>query len=197
MEQNKDEIIKAAILESAAVLFQKWGLNKTTMEDIAKAAGKGKSTLYYYYPSKEEIFYIVMSNITESIINISEEIISKEIKAEDKLKKYFLTFISEMKKFANLYEIVRGEIKDHPHLINRIRTKYDTEESKRIGEIINYGIKTREFKKFNQKDTDVIAYTVVSTMRSLLIDLYIENKFYNDEERVNFLLDLIINGLKK
>ena len=52
---NKDEIIKAKILEGADKLFQKYGLGKTTMEDIAKDAGKGKSTLYYYFKSKEEI----------------------------------------------------------------------------------------------------------------------------------------------
>ncbi len=32
------------------------------MEDIAKAAGKGKSTLYYYYTSKDEIFNAVIED---------------------------------------------------------------------------------------------------------------------------------------
>ena len=52
---HKDDIIRADILRAAEALFQKWGLKKTTMEDIAKEAGKGKSTLYYYFKSKAEI----------------------------------------------------------------------------------------------------------------------------------------------
>ncbi|OYW78704.1 MAG: TetR family transcriptional regulator, partial [Sphingobacteriia bacterium 32-37-4] len=45
----KEEIFKEDIIREAQKLFQAYGLKKTTMEDIAKALGKGKSTLYYYY----------------------------------------------------------------------------------------------------------------------------------------------------
>ena len=37
----KEEIIRGEIVEVASKLFQQYGLFKTTMEDIAKAAGKG------------------------------------------------------------------------------------------------------------------------------------------------------------
>ena len=57
---GKDDLVKAEILKAAERVFQKWGSNKTTMEDIAREAGKGKSTLYYYYQSKEEIFDAVV-----------------------------------------------------------------------------------------------------------------------------------------
>jgi AcrR family transcriptional regulator len=50
----KEEIFKEDIIREAQKLFQTYGLKKTTMEDIAKALGKGKSTLYYYYQSKEQ-----------------------------------------------------------------------------------------------------------------------------------------------
>ena len=42
---DKEEIIVSEIIESAKKLFQQYGLRKTTMEDIAKSTGKGKSTL--------------------------------------------------------------------------------------------------------------------------------------------------------
>ena len=37
----KDELIREEILKVAQKLFQQYGLKKTTMEDIAKALGKG------------------------------------------------------------------------------------------------------------------------------------------------------------
>jgi AcrR family transcriptional regulator len=43
MANMKDGDVKNSILEAAKRVFQKWGLNKTTMEDIAHEAGKGKS----------------------------------------------------------------------------------------------------------------------------------------------------------
>ena len=57
---EKDEVIVREIVSSARGLFEKFGLKKTTMEDIAKEAGKGKSSLYYYFESKYEIFEAVV-----------------------------------------------------------------------------------------------------------------------------------------
>ena len=38
-EFKKDDIVRAEILKAAERVFQKWGINKTTMEDIAREAG--------------------------------------------------------------------------------------------------------------------------------------------------------------
>jgi AcrR family transcriptional regulator len=63
----KDDIIKDDILKEAQKLFQQFGVKKTTMEDIAKAMGKGKSTLYYYYCSKEDIFDAVITKEMDEV----------------------------------------------------------------------------------------------------------------------------------
>ena len=71
---NKDEEVKKEIIEAAKVVFQKWGLKKTTMEDIAKEAGKGKSTLYYYFKSKEEIFEMLAKAEINNILYKSKNL---------------------------------------------------------------------------------------------------------------------------
>ena len=40
---QKEEIVKDDILKEAQKLFQQFGLKKTTMEDIARSMGKGKT----------------------------------------------------------------------------------------------------------------------------------------------------------
>ena len=50
-EQRKEQI-----LSSALSVFKKHGIEKATMDEIAKEADFGKATLYYYFSSKEEIF---------------------------------------------------------------------------------------------------------------------------------------------
>ena len=57
---TKDDSMVREILSTAKNLFAQHGLKKTTMEDIANAMGKGKSTLYYYFPGKIEIFEAVV-----------------------------------------------------------------------------------------------------------------------------------------
>ena len=55
-----DTDIKNRIVEVAQNIFKKYGFRKSTMDEIAVAAGKGKSTLYHYFKSKEEVFAAVI-----------------------------------------------------------------------------------------------------------------------------------------
>jgi len=82
---SKDEEAKTAILEAAKRVFQKWGLNKTTMEDIAHEAGKGKSTLYYYFKSKDEIFEFLIKNELNSILTKAKTTINQISTSKEKL----------------------------------------------------------------------------------------------------------------
>ena len=48
----KDDLFQEQVIRAAQKLFQQHGMYKVTMDDVAKAVGKGRSSLYYYYKSK-------------------------------------------------------------------------------------------------------------------------------------------------
>jgi len=48
--------INKIILNKAKDLFAKYGIKKTTMDDVAEASGITKGTIYNYFKSKEELF---------------------------------------------------------------------------------------------------------------------------------------------
>ena len=52
-ERKKEERLlrKKRIIDAALSVFDRLGIDKTTMEEIAIEAGFGKATLYYYYSS--------------------------------------------------------------------------------------------------------------------------------------------------
>ena len=50
------------IAAAASTLFLEKGIAATTMDDIAKAAGYSKATLYVYFENKEEIVSIIVLN---------------------------------------------------------------------------------------------------------------------------------------
>ena len=56
---DKEEYRKKIVL-TAGRIFSNNGFRKTTMEEISKALKKGKSSIYYYFGSKEEIFEAVV-----------------------------------------------------------------------------------------------------------------------------------------
>ncbi|MFT3996282.1 MAG: helix-turn-helix domain-containing protein, partial [Asticcacaulis sp.] len=50
------DVRRDALLEAAYALFSANGYADTRMEDIAKAAGASKGTIYLYFPTKEALF---------------------------------------------------------------------------------------------------------------------------------------------
>ncbi len=110
-DMNKDEKVKFEILEAARKVFQKWGINKTTMEDIAAESGKGKSTLYYYFKSKHEIFEEIAQNEIQKISNIALNKINLVMSPKEKLKNYLTSTLTELKNTVSLYPLVMGEVK--------------------------------------------------------------------------------------
>ena len=52
-----DKDRKIQILKAAVKRFAKHGLNKTTLDEIARDLRIGKATIYNYFESKEELFY--------------------------------------------------------------------------------------------------------------------------------------------
>ena len=84
------EIDKTAIiLDAASKIFEKYGYQKTSMDDIAREAMIGKGTIYYYFSSKEDIFIAVLEKfLKEMIENITEKINNADT-FEEKFKIFF------------------------------------------------------------------------------------------------------------
>jgi AcrR family transcriptional regulator len=57
-EANK-VIKKAALVDAAEKLFVQKGYENTSIDEVARAAGLTKKTLYQYFESKEDLFYAV------------------------------------------------------------------------------------------------------------------------------------------
>ncbi|MFF2179189.1 TetR/AcrR family transcriptional regulator [Lysinibacillus sp. NPDC058147] len=71
---------KDIVLETATKLFIKEGYKNISMDDVAKACNVTKATIYYYYPTKGELYtsalLAMMDRIRLSILQILEQPIS-------------------------------------------------------------------------------------------------------------------------
>ncbi|MBW2274353.1 MAG: TetR/AcrR family transcriptional regulator [Deltaproteobacteria bacterium] len=47
--------VQARLLDAAESCFSKFGLTKTTMEDVAKAAGMSRATVYRYFKNRDDL----------------------------------------------------------------------------------------------------------------------------------------------
>ncbi|MDJ0991680.1 MAG: TetR/AcrR family transcriptional regulator [Desulfobacterales bacterium] len=87
MKDDKREHIKAAAAECLA----RYGFEKTTMDDIARRVGLNKTSLYYYFPSKEAIFTQVV--IEEARLFIGA--LQTKIESVTGCRRRILTYLTE------------------------------------------------------------------------------------------------------
>lgn len=80
MARRKKEpksVHREKIASAASVLFMDKGIAATSMDDIAKAAGYSKATLYVYFENKEEIVGIIaldsMKKLYDYIVSAPEQ----------------------------------------------------------------------------------------------------------------------------
>lgn len=189
---SKDDIIRADILRAAEALFQKWGLKKTTMEDIAKATGKGKSTLYYYFKDKEKILLAVLDGQVARILESARREVDKQKTAKGKLMAYVSTTFKEIRDTMTLFDVMRGEVKIDNEFIRNIRKKHDILDEQIMRSILEFGFKRKEFKAASARNIDALTRALLGIKRSLLINVFVEN---DDQELIRLILDLTSRGL--
>ena len=56
IREQKKKKTKTAILDAAMILFSQKGYDNTSIEQLSRAAGIGKGTIYTYFRTKSEIF---------------------------------------------------------------------------------------------------------------------------------------------
>lgn len=195
---TKDEIIIQAIIDAAKKLIQQYGLNKTTMEDISKAAGKGKSTLYYYFKSKEEIFDEVIKQEMDDFFGQVKKAVDKEIDAHDKLKTYIVVKIKTLKNKISLY---RFAIEHDPHILNineqfsKLRDRYDNAEIELISSILKLGVKDKLFKIPDNYSIKVLSELMVTCIRGIEMEVITKNKYTSLANQADLLASIITKGL--
>jgi len=206
---EKDEKIRAEVFTVAQKLFQKYGFSKTTMEDIAKAMGRGKSTLYYYYKSKEEIFDEVIIREAKEIQHKTREAVEAVPSAEEKIAAYIQTSYNSARERILFYRVMKEDLFNmDADFIFQTKTfrkvvfdQLNAQELEYIKGIIQYGIDRKEFTSETLKIIDTTAYIIISTIRSIAFSIAMDltNEVESPdhvEDKLDVLIHLLIKGLK-
>lgn len=191
---QKTDLTKEKLIKAAGRIFSRFGFEKTTMNEIAMEARKGKSSLYYYFTSKEEIFQAVVEY--EAAL-LKEKIVAALESSDnilDKLRNYIITRFKGIQELGNLYNALRNDLLNHIDFINNARAKYDELELEYLRNLLEEGNKNDNFEI---KDIESIATTIHLTLKAVELPLLLNYKTEVFEERLNSLIDIFFFGVVK
>lgn len=194
---TKDDAIRKSIIDAAQKLFQQYGLSKTTMEDIAKSVGKGKSSLYYYYATKEQIFEAVVEKEKVGIEKEIKNAIAKESDTTGRLKALAMAKYKEIRKRRINYQITSDtELPDKICMYNIIRQRFDEAEQEILSTILQSGIEQGEIKAACKEDLMLLLSVCGVTLKGLQIELSFLNSYKgNTATLINTTIDVLVKGI--
>jgi AcrR family transcriptional regulator len=188
VEKTKEEIV-----EIARDIFARFGFKKTTMEEIAKAMRKAKSSLYYYFQSKEEIFQTVLEQEANVLRTKIEKAISQENTPQGKLRAYVLTRMRGLKQLANFYSALKDEYLENYKFIEKFRKKYDEEEVEAISKILKEGM---DMGIFDIKDLEMTTIAILIALKGFESWVFQGNTKWTEKD-IDNLLDVLFHGIVK
>jgi AcrR family transcriptional regulator len=198
----KEEEIQEQLLQAAKRLFQLHGFRRVTIDDIAKAIGKARSSLYYYYKTKEEILDAVIAAEIKELMTAIAAAVSQAQTAEEKIKAFFLTKLQtvlEKRGFFNALDegMDVGELSGYQKTKLAVHQQITQQEGALLSQIITEGIRRGELTRLSQKDQDSLIFALLSSLHGIKREMVFRNDFRNMESSVQMLVRCIIYGLKK
>ncbi|MBC7625675.1 TetR/AcrR family transcriptional regulator [Ferruginibacter sp.] len=199
---SKKEQVKEKIGRSAMQCFKKFGLDKTTLDDIAKAVGFNKASLYYYYKNKEDIFIEVAIKEGEQYLELTQKKTLLKKGVENKVWFYMQSRFDYYKNVLNMNRVSSDTLNK---ILPKFFELYDAmmkQEKKFLSQVIKRAVENGELIKNN---TDKIADVLINISDALKHSEE-QKAILKNEDSVDytqgisdmkFLVSLIFKGLKK
>ena len=191
---TKKELNRESILKIAQEIFSKYGYRKTTLDDIANAVRKGKSSLYYYFKSKEDLFQAVIMKEVEVLAKELDKVINRNTDPVDKLRDYLLTKITTFRNLANFYNALENDV-TAIGFIEDIKSRYEQDEIRMIKRILIEGVRKNEFEIY---DFNLAAIGITMAIKGLEMPLSAGTYGnMNLERSVDVILKILCYGIMK
>jgi AcrR family transcriptional regulator len=198
----KEDLMQEQILKAAKHLFQVHGLAKVTMDDVAKAIGKGRSSIYYYYKNKDEIFdAVVMIEIREMLTEMTRAV-DQASGVEQELRAFFLTKLEVLREKRTFFKMLDvGMDADALSDFNKAKVIHHNlvirQESALLEQLLTNGMNKGELRKMPASELEMLILVLLSSLRGLKRELELESSSEKDMPAVEMFTRMAMNGLRK
>lgn len=190
---GKKKDVAHRILLAAVRVFDKYGLHKTTMRDIAESAGMSKSSLYYYFKSKKDILSSVVKLESATLTEKLSLAVQQDVSPQEKLRAYVITRMHLLYELSVYYASLSETYLEQYAFIEREREAFTAFEVDAVSEILTDGISKGVFQG---RDIPVAAKTIIIYMKALELRLIISKSMADLDSTVDTMLEILFHGLE-
>jgi AcrR family transcriptional regulator len=188
MKQEKAE----SILNTAKKMFGRYGLQKTTLDEIARMAHVAKATIYNYFGSKDRVYLEVLRREANEIVKKISFSVDQEILPGDKVIAFARAKFRYMREAINILNLDREGIEKLLPSAESIRNELFEREVNIIRSILEEGVGKGVFCPNN---VPLAASAIGHALRGFELNLLVQENEDRIEHYLNELINIAFYGL--
>ena len=155
---------RTLLLEAARDLVIRHGYRKTSLEDVAQAAGMSRATIYNYFANKEEVFRSLIALEIERLTVGMAEAIDPADPPELRLLAAVRARYARFRQIKDLYSVARNVSRDVLPIATAEFEAFQALELAFIEGLLREGVASG---RFVEVDPEVLAPALLSALRGL------------------------------
>ena len=192
----------SVILEAAQKRFAQYGVEKTTMREIAGDLNMTKGSLYYYFPDKEALYTAVIELEHSEFLRLLEDALIKISDPAEGLRIYVIKRLGYFRKLINLSRLRAEAYTEYKPLIAGSMKKLREDEVSLVKAIMDKGVSDKIFDIKDTKDTAILFLDFLRGLRSTLVSnkslmVIDDDEFEIMTDRIMKAAVIFINGIRK
>lgn len=188
-----DHEVRDQIVIAATQHFSRYGYEKTTVSDLAKAIGFSKAYIYKFFESKQAIGEMICANCVGQIEAEVRAAIDQADQPPEKLRRMFKAIVeSSLRLFSQdrkLYEIAISAATERW----QVALAYEERIQKLLRDILEEGRQSGDFERKTPLDETMMAIYLV--MHPYLNPLLLQHSFDYAEAAPALLSSLVLRSL--
>jgi AcrR family transcriptional regulator len=189
------DLTRKQIAECSKEIFNRYGFAKVSMDDIAKACHKSRTTLYYYFKNKKEVFQYIAQDNFKSVLEYAIKKVNENNTIYENLTIFYKRKILKIRSNVSEFESLYVEIAKQSDYLAALFKSTITFEVNIVKEIINWAEVKGEVSALDNEELEILSAVIVSSMRTFEEEITNRNEMKNLDKRMEWMLSLICKGI--
>jgi len=189
LTKEEQEKRRHEIYHKVVKIFLKKGFQETSMHEIAEVAGLGKSTLYDYFKTKDEILIYFFEDQLNDLTEEAQKIVPQNLSADKRLRQIMemhLAFLLENKSLFMKLSVESQRLR--PESQTRIQNSRHTYQDL-LRELVEEGVREGTFRKV---DPLLTARLLLQTMAPVV---FTSRPTGTPQEMLKETMDIFLKGI--
>jgi len=191
-KRRNKSLTKKIILNTAENIFAKDGYHKTSMDKIAEKSGTSKGSIYFHFPSKENLFCSLIDKLANSLEQATIKKIDQKTNIVNQINTPLNTLFNLISKHKNLTKLVLTTSNISSPIINEHLFNIHERFANFIKINLDKAIKDHSITSIN---TEITAYAWLGAINEIIINWIHNDKNIPLETTLPELRNLLLRSI--